>query len=101
MYAGSGVWRPSRHSMMKTLGYYFDQISRERMTQRISSRATLFQASTPTGQVAADQVVWLQTLHPVSHELDVTWTLDGTALPTANARAVDLATLAIPPGCTR
>jgi hypothetical protein len=35
MYAGSGVWRPSAHSMMKTLGYYFDQISREQMTQRI------------------------------------------------------------------
>ena len=27
MYAGTGVWRPSRHSMMKTLGYYFDQVS--------------------------------------------------------------------------
>ncbi|MFB6718728.1 M64 family metallopeptidase [Kribbella sp. NPDC056345] len=98
MYAGSGVWRPSRHSMMKTLGYYFDQISRERMTQRISSRANLFQASTPTGQVAPDQVVWLQTLHPSSHELDVTWTLDGRTLPTGNQRAIDLATLDLAPG---
>ncbi|MET7281692.1 M64 family metallopeptidase [Kribbella sp. NPDC005582] len=98
MYAGSGVWRPSRHSMMKTLGYYFDQISRERMTQRISSRANLFQASTPAGDVAADQVVWLQTLHPSSHELDVTWTLDGRTLPTGNRRAVDLATLDLAPG---
>ncbi|MFI7062759.1 M64 family metallopeptidase [Kribbella sp. NPDC050124] len=98
MYAGSGVWRPSRHSMMKTLGYYFDQVSRERMTQRISSRASLFQGSTPVGQVAADQVVWLQTLHPVSHELDVTWTVDGTALSTGNRRAVDLSTLDLTPG---
>lgn len=95
MYAGSGVWRPSRHSMMKVLGYYFDQVSRERMTQRISSRATLFQASTPTtGPVAGDQVVWLQTLHPVSHELDVTWMLDGLPLlGTENRRFVDLAPL--------
>ena len=98
MYAGSEVWRPSRHSMMKALGYYFDQISRERMTQRISSRANLFQGSTPAGQVAGDQVVWLQTLHPMSHELDVTWTLDGTALSTANSRAVDLGTLDLAPG---
>jgi len=87
MYAGSGVWRPSAHSMMKALGYYFDQVSRERMTQRISARASLFQASTPIGQVAGDQTVWLQTLHPVDHELDVIWRLDGGALPTANARA--------------
>ncbi|MDX6281746.1 MAG: hypothetical protein QOH03_2817, partial [Kribbellaceae bacterium] len=49
MYAGTGIWRPSKHSMMKVLGYYFDQVSRERMTQRISSRATLVQSSTPPG----------------------------------------------------
>jgi hypothetical protein len=98
MYAGSGVWRPGAHSMMKALGYYFDQVSRERMTQRISARASLFQASTPIGQVAGDQTVWLQTLHPVDHELDVTWRLDGTALPTANTRAVDLSTLDLAPG---
>jgi hypothetical protein len=48
--------------------------------------------------VAADQVVWLQTLHPVDHELDVSWTLDGTALPFGNSRAVDLSTLEIPAG---
>jgi hypothetical protein len=98
MYAGSGVWRPSRHSMMKTLGYYFDQISRERMTQRISARAGLFQASTPEGVVAGDQVVWLQTLHPRSHELDVTWTIDGRPIALANRRAVDLSTVPLTPG---
>ncbi|ADB31395.1 hypothetical protein Kfla_2319 [Kribbella flavida DSM 17836] len=97
-YAGSGIWRPSRHSMMKVLGYYFDQVSRERMTQRISSRATLFQGSTPPGVVSADQVLWLQTLHPASHELDVTWTLDGTVLDTANSRALDLGALELTPG---
>ncbi len=98
MYAGSGVWRPSKHSMMKTLGYYFDQVSRERMTQRISSRANLFQSSTPPGPVAPTQLIWLQTLHPASHELTVTWTLDNTILPTNNSRAVDLASLTLPPG---
>ncbi|GAB2577243.1 M64 family metallopeptidase [Kribbella endophytica] len=97
-YAGSGIWRPSKHSMMKVLGYYFDQVSRERMTQRISSRATLFQASTPAGTVAGDQVVWLQTLHPASHELDVTWTLDGIELETDNARFLDLANLDLADG---
>ena len=98
MYAGTGVWRPSKHSMMKVLGYYFDQVSRERMTQRISSRATLFQSSTPPGPVTPTQTVWLQTLHPASHELTVTWTLDGTPLNTNNQRAVNLSTLTLPPG---
>ncbi|MER7244872.1 M64 family metallopeptidase [Kribbella sp. NPDC000426] len=98
MYAGSGVWRPSAHSMMKALGYYFDQVSRERMTQRLSAKANLFQDSTPAGPVAADRVVWLQTLHPVDHELTVSWTVDGTTLPTANARSVDLSTLQLTAG---
>lgn len=98
MYAGSGVWRPSKHSMMKVLGYYFDQVSRERMTQRISSRATLLQSSTPPGPVTPTQLVWLQTLHPASHELDVTWTIDNTPLPTNNARFVALNSLTLTPG---
>jgi hypothetical protein len=98
MYAGSGVWRPSKHSMMKVLGYYFDQVSRERMTQRISSRATLIQSSTPPGPVLPTQLVYLQTLHPATHELTVTWTLDNTPLQTNNQRYVDLATLTLSPG---
>jgi hypothetical protein len=58
--------------MMKTLGYYYDQVARERMTQRLSSRTAVFQASTPTSiQLAGNQVVWLQTLHPSDHELAV------------------------------
>src|SRR5687768_14119809 len=36
LYMSAGVWRPSKHSMMISLGYYFDQISRERMAERIS-----------------------------------------------------------------
>ena len=36
-----GIWRPSKHSMMISLGYYFDQIGRERMTQRIAERTGL------------------------------------------------------------
>ena len=48
MYFDKCVWRPSQHSIMKTLGYYYDQVSREVMTQRISSRVKLVDASTPT-----------------------------------------------------
>ncbi|WP_328321249.1 M64 family metallopeptidase [Kribbella sp. NBC_00382] len=98
MYAGSGIWRPSKHSMMKVLGYYFDQVARERMTQRISARATLIQSSTPAGPVTPTQLVWLQTLHPATHELTVSWLLDDTPLPTGNQRFVDLSSLSLTPG---
>ena len=81
LYFDKCVWRPSQHSIMKTLGYYYDQVSREVMTQRISSRVKLVDASTPTtGQVGNTDTLWLDTQHPVDHELNVTWSLDGTVV---------------------
>ena len=82
MYFDKCVWRPSQHSIMKTLGYYYDQVSREVMTQKISGKVKLVDGSTPTtGQVGNTDTLWLETQHPVDHELSVTWALDGTAIP--------------------
>jgi hypothetical protein len=100
MYFDKCIWRPSRHSIMKTLGYYYDQVSREVMTQRISARVKLVDASTPVGApVGNTDTLWVDTQHPVDHELDVSWTLDGTAVPnSANARSLKLGELALTPG---
>ncbi|WP_231950522.1 M64 family metallopeptidase [Allokutzneria albata] len=99
LYSGKGVWRPSAHSMMKTLGYYFDQPSRERMTEKLSAKTTLIQDGTPDAKpVGADRVVWVEPQHPVSHRLDVTWKLDEKPLSTNGSRAVDLAALKLAPG---
>ena len=102
MYFDRCIWRPSKHSIMKTLGYYYDQVSREVMTQRISSRVNLVDASTPTSaEVGNTDTLWLDTLQPVDHELDVTWTLDGTVIPSsANRRTLELGDLQLTPGTT-
>lgn len=81
MYSTTGIWRPSAHSMMKSLGYKHDQIQLERMTQAISQKVSLLQDHTPvTSPIGADRVVWLQTLHPAGHPLAISWTLDGRAV---------------------
>ncbi|MEV1331317.1 M64 family metallopeptidase [Micromonospora costi] len=100
MYLQRGVWRPSQHSMMKSLGFYFDQVARERMTQRIAGKVSILSGGTPADQpIGADRVVSVETLHPVSHELAVTWSVDGTAVPgTGNARSLDLRALRLAPG---
>ncbi|MBP2471686.1 hypothetical protein JOF53_000558 [Crossiella equi] len=99
LYSGTGVWRPSKHSMMKTLGYYFDQPTRERMVERLSAKTSILQDSTPnTAPVGADARVWVEPLHPVSHSLAVSWQLDGKALDTKGARVVDLSALNLTPG---
>jgi hypothetical protein len=99
LYSDAGVWKPSEHSMMRSLGYYYDQVARERMTQRISAKTNILAASTPAGApIGADRVVWVETMYPVDHQLDVTWTVDGAALPTGGARSLDLSTLDLSPG---
>ncbi|MFB6531193.1 M64 family metallopeptidase [Streptomyces sp. NPDC056399] len=99
MYSTKGVWRPSRHSLMKTLGYAFDQVEREVMVRAISAKVNLVQDHTPnTAPVGADRTVWVDTLHPVGGALSVTWRLDGRTLPTRGARTVDLRALRLSPG---
>ncbi|WP_406730518.1 M64 family metallopeptidase [Streptomyces sp. NBC_01794] len=92
MYSTKGVWRPSKHSIMKTLGYPFDQVEREVMAQKISAKVDLVQGHTPnTAAIGDDRTVWVDTLHPVGGELDVVWRLDGSPVrSTGNARTLDL-----------
>ncbi|MGP3960477.1 M64 family metallopeptidase [Nonomuraea sp. 3N208] len=98
LYYTTGVWRPSAHSMMKTLGYYFDQVSREIVTQRIAAKTLLIQDSTPAdAPVGADRVVWVEPMRPVSHSLTTTWTVDGRDLP-GDRDTLDLRTLDLTPG---
>ncbi|MEU5881039.1 M64 family metallopeptidase [Spirillospora sp. NPDC047279] len=100
LYSTKGVWRPSRHSMMKTLGYYFDQVARERMTQRISAKVNLVQAHTPSdARIGADRVVWLETMHPTGQDLSVSWTIDGRTVRGGDGlRNLDLRKLRLKPG---
>ncbi|RKS79274.1 IgA peptidase M64 [Actinomadura pelletieri DSM 43383] len=97
LYFSKGVWRPSQHSMMKSLGYYFDQVSRERMTERIASKVNLVQDHTPTtAPVGDDRVLWVETMHPTGHQLTVTWTVDGKAV--GNGANLDLSKLGLKDG---
>ncbi len=102
MYYSSGIWRPSQHSNMKALGYYYDQVSRERLTQRISARLNILEASTPTNApVGPNDVLWVETANPVYHELDVTWRINGQVVPNpGNSRNLDLGALDVEPGDT-
>ncbi|MEU2244479.1 M64 family metallopeptidase [Streptomyces sp. NPDC018338] len=99
LYSTKGVWRPSRHSLMKTLGYAFDQVEREVMVRAISAKVNLIQEHTPnTAPIGADRTVWVDTLHPVGGQLAVTWRLDGRELTTRGARTIDLRRLDLSPG---
>ena len=97
-----GIWRPSEHSMMRWIGNYFDQIGHERMIQRISGRrgtAAMAVKSRPAGTVGANEVLWVETGHPTSHVLNVTWTVSGREIPNPhNSRSLALAPLSLAAG---
>ena len=97
-----GVRRPSEHSIMRWIGFHFDQIGREHMTYRITGRRNanaMALSHTPTGEVGSEDVVWVETQHPKYHELDVTWAIDGaTVAGTNNSRNLDLAALDVDAG---
>ncbi len=98
----TNVWRPSEHSMMRWIGFHFDQIGRENMTYRITGRRNanaMALGHTPTGEVGPQDVIWVETGHPKYHELDVTWSINGVAVPgTNNSRNLDLGDLTVAAG---
>ena len=97
-----GQRRPSQHSMMRWLGFYFDQVGREHMTYRITGRRNANAMSllhTPLGEVGPQDVVWVETQHPKWHELTVTWRVNGAVVPgTGNSRNLELAGLGVAAG---
>ena len=53
----------------------------------------------PTGPVAGDEVVYVETTHPTDRVLDVTWRLNGAqSAEPGNSRNLDLGALAPAPG---
>lgn len=100
LYSTTGIWRPSRHSMMKSLGYYYGQVNRQRMTWRISEQSKLIADATATKQpVEPDDVVWVETTDPVYYELDVTWKINGEIVQQAKgSRHLDLDKVDAQPG---
>jgi hypothetical protein len=98
-----GQRRPSEHSMMRWLGFYFDQVGREHMTYRITGRRNANAMSlqhTPLGQVGPEDVIWVETQHPKFHELTVTWRINGQVVETGNSRSLELAGHAVVAGDT-
>jgi IgA Peptidase M64 len=99
-----GQRRPSEHSIMRWIGFDWDQVGREHMVARITGLRNSGQMPlrhTPLGTVPRDSVLWVETLHPKSHELDVTWRVGGPSgdvLDTNNSRNLDLGELDLAPG---
>jgi hypothetical protein len=103
-YFPCGTRRPSEHSIMRWIGFDWDQIGREHMVARITgqrNRGEMSVAHPPEGTVPRDSVLWVEAQHPKYHELAVTWRVggpDGEVLETNNSRNLELEPLDLDPG---
>ncbi|UOQ87721.1 M64 family metallopeptidase [Agromyces endophyticus] len=99
-----GIRRPSEHSMMRWLGFDFDQIGRENMVARITgmrNAAAMNVDATPDATVPGDGVLWAEAGHPRFHELQYTWRVGGPTgevLETNGNPYLDLEPLDLPEG---
>ena len=99
-YTTTGVWRPSKHSMMISIGYYFDQVSRERMVQRISEQTNLIARARATDTpLGINELVCIEPAQPNFHSLEITWQLNGVEMKDRRgASCVDMAVIDTPKG---
>ena len=68
------------------------------MTYRITGRRTANAMASGTAHRRGrpQDVIWVETGHPEYHELDVTWSINGVAVPgTNNSRNLDLGDLTV------
>ncbi|RIJ76950.1 peptidase M64 [Nakamurella silvestris] len=109
LHEGGGLYpcgqrRPSQNSMMRWVGYEFDQIGREHMVARVTGMrdsAKMVVTSTPEGTVPAGSALWTEAGQPRFHDLTVTWRTGGATGPvlaTGANRSLDLGDHNLPAG---
>jgi hypothetical protein len=104
LYKGShhcidGLYRPTNDSMMRTTGKPFEQVNSEHLIRRFYNFVSPIDAVSPAsanlqvrrGQAAAFSV---QHLHPIGHDLAITWALDGQQIGSGDGITLDTSALA-------
>lgn len=99
-YSQFGVFRPSNNSMMRSLGRPFNIVSAERLLHQIYREVNPIDDGTPdNAQVSSSDILWVQPMQPLDHDLRVSWYLDDEFLVSAvQQTTLDLSTLGLDSG---
>ncbi|MFQ5591909.1 MAG: M64 family metallopeptidase [Phycisphaerae bacterium] len=100
MYNQYGLFRPTTNSKMRSLSRPFEEINVEQFI------LTIYQTVSPIDSVTPDSadplpgcsVFQVVPMQPVSHALDVQWTVDGAAIPGATGTTFSADTASLTPG---
>ena len=94
-YSRFGIYRPTVDSKMRNLWRPFEEVNTERIVRNFYRFVRPIDAATPPGAYPLDTVFFVDPVDPVSHSLDVQWSLDGLEIPGATGTSFDAASLGL------
>ncbi|HKE56053.1 MAG TPA: M64 family metallopeptidase [Pyrinomonadaceae bacterium] len=97
-YCDHGYYRPTYDSKMRTLDRPFEQINMEQLIKRIYNLVSPLESTSPTSSALTitrgqTQSFSVNKLVPFTHQLSVTWSLDGQAQNIADSFLLDTTSL--------
>ncbi len=100
-YCVSGLFRPTFSSKMRVLGAPFEQINSEQLIRRVYNLVSPLDTSLPAASgislvIGTTQAFSAVVPHPLTHNLNVTWSLDGQVV--ANGLTFTLDGAVVSPG---
>jgi hypothetical protein len=99
-----GQKRPSEHSMMRWIGFDFDQVGLEHMVARVTGMRNSGQMNVRNAPTSPnpprDSVLWVEPGTPRFHDMRITWRTGGPNGPViaTGVRELDLEPLNLPAG---
>ena len=93
-----GLYRPTMDSKMRSIERPFEQVNLEQLVAEIYRVVDPIDDVTAPGNYDESMVFNVDPVDPVGHSLDVTWLLDGEAIPGATGTTFSPASLALADG---
>jgi hypothetical protein len=102
-YSTDGIYRPTDNSMMRSLSRPFNLPSAERLIVEFYREVGPIEDATPADAVVSGaDTVFAVPVQPNGHDLDISWSIDGSAITSLNGQThANLAALGFDDGVER
>ena len=99
-YCTQGLYRPTFNSKMRSLGLPFEQVNNEQLVRRVYNRVSPVDSFAPANRslsltTAQSQTFSITTPAPLTHTLNVSWTIDGQPAGTSSSLTVNAGALSV------
>jgi hypothetical protein len=99
-YCDAGLYRPTYNSKMRSLGVPYEQINVEQITKRIYNLVSPLDSYSPTAASLTlaqgqTQAFGVSTPLPLTHLLNISWTVDGQTLAAGTTFNLDTNSLSV------